>query len=195
MQVLISGKNINIGQSLQATIEQKAQEISQKYSLAPIDCTVILSKDSNNVRCAINYHLSRNVNVRSTEDSDDAIISVDMAFHSLENRLRRHKKRLVDHHKKHDVNFEKTPARQYVLAAEQDNNSEIEIPENPLIIAEMKTHIPSLSVGEAVMHMDLSDVPAMIFHNNKQEDLINIVYRRPDGNIGWISPNENASAS
>lgn len=129
-------------------------------------------------------HLGRGVKVRASEETDDAYLSFEQASETFEKRLRRHKGKLVDHYKKRDVKYEKAPALQYVIQSqgEQEVNTD-----NPLIIAEVKTEIPSLTVSEAVMHLDLSDTQAMLF-NNVAHDQLNVVYRRQDGNIGWIAP-------
>ena len=96
----------------------------------------------------------------------------------------------MDHYKKRDVTYEKAPAFQYVINPETEKEVE---EDHPLIIAEMKTEIPTLTVGEAVMHLDLAEAQAMLF-NNIAHNQLNVVYRRADGNIGWISPSTNGSA-
>ena len=106
------------------------------------------------------------------------------AIETFEKRLRRHKKKLIDHYKKRDVAYDKSPALQSVINTQSDQEVE---GDNPLVIAEVKTEIPTLTVSEAVMHLDLSDDQAILF-NNIARNQLNVVYRRVDGNIGWISP-------
>lgn len=189
MQIQITGKKIDVSEALRRQADEKIQGICQKYDLNPLECSVTFSRNGPKVRCDIEMHLGRGVYVRSYYDTDDAYISLDQSIETFEKRLRRHKKKLIDHTKKRDAAYEKTPAFQYVIHAE----SEKEEPDNPLIIAEVKTEIPTLSVSEAVMHLDLADAQAVLF-KNVAHDQLNVVYRRADGNIGWISPSKNSEA-
>ena len=106
----------------------------------------------------------------------------------MDKQLRRYKRRLKDHHADRSQPVELSGASSYILAASKAD--EIEEPETlaPMIIAEMETKIPQLTVGEAVMQMELAGAPVLVFRNDKQDAGINIVYRREDGNIGWIDP-------
>ena len=111
----------------------------------------------------------------------------DKCCEKMEKQLRRYKRRLKDHHRERAQPVEVLGASSYILASErEDEDSE---PDNlqPVIVAEMETQIPSLSVGEAVMQMELAEAPVLIFRNEKNNGL-NVVYRRDDGNIGWIDP-------
>ena len=80
-------------------------------------------------------------------------------------------------------------AQQYILAAESDDEEEVPEDAQPAIIAEMAHEIATLTVGEAVMRMDLADVPVMMFRNRGHGGL-NVIYRRDDGNVGWIDPSD-----
>ena len=187
MKILITGKNINIGDALRGHTESKVKDLTEKYSVDPVECAVVVSKDAKHaICCQIDMHLGREVFVRVHADSDDAHFSVDDAVEKLEKQLRRHKNRLVDHHKKKGIQLDTIPAQQYVISHNsEDDNAGDDLA--PLIIAEQESTILSLSVSEAVMRMDLGDMNALMFLNNK-ENRINVVYRRPDGNIGWIDP-------
>ena len=135
-------------------------------------------------------------------EANEAYAAFDMAADRLSTRLRRHKRRLRDHHKMAESGRDGIAAQAYVLAA-GGNPDESGLPEgdgvngntegDPVIIAEMTTEIPSMTVGEAVMRMDLADLPAFMFRNSAHSGL-NMVYRRPDGNIGWIDPRGNRGA-
>jgi hypothetical protein len=105
----------------------------------------------------------------------------------MEKQLRRYKRRLKDHHKARSEPVEFAGAASYILAASEDDESEEPGSLQPMIIAEMETRIPALSVGEAVMQMELSGSPLLVFRNEKHSG-VNVVYRRDDGNIGWIDP-------
>ncbi len=188
MQTMITGKKIQVGEALRVQAEDKVRDISQKYALNPLECAATFSKDGPMIKCEIEMHLGRGVKVRASEETDDAYLSLEQAIETFEKRLRRHKSKIVDHNKKRDVKYEKSPALQYVIESQGEQEAE---GDNPLIIAEVKTEIPSLTVSEAVMHLDLSDAQAMLF-NNVAHDQLNVVYRRQDGNIGWIAPSKNS---
>ena len=105
----------------------------------------------------------------------------------MEKQLRRYKRRLKDHYKERAQPVELLGASSYILAAETDTDMEEPESLQPMIIAEMQTKIATLSVGEAVMQMELSGAPVLVF-KKENKDGVNVVYRRDDGNIGWIDP-------
>lgn len=183
MQVQITGKKIEISEALRSQAEEKMREISKKYALTPLECSITFSKDKHTINCEIEMHLAREIYVRAHAETLDAYLSIEQAVETFEKRLRRHKGRLLDHYKKRDVHYEKMAGAQYVISSEDQDNTA----EHPLVIAEVKTDIPTLTVGDAVMHLDLSDASAILFNNEARNEL-NVVYRRPDGNIGWIAP-------
>ncbi len=188
MQTQITGKKIEISEALRRQSDEKVQEIVKKYDLHPLECSVTFSRNGPKIRSDIEMHLGRGVYVRAYHDTDDAYACLEQAAETFEKRLRRYKKKLVDHNKKRDVSYEKVPAFQYVINPDSEQEA---VEDNPLIIAEMKSEIPSLTVSEAVMHLDLADAQAMLF-KNVAHDQLNVVYRREDGNIGWISPSQNS---
>lgn len=190
MQVQITGKKIDISEALRTQTESKIKEIIEKYALNPLECSVTFSKDKHTVNCDIEMHLGREVYVRAHEETLDAYLSIEQAIETFEKRLRRHKKRLIDHYKKRDIKYEKVSGSRYVINAPIDQEIE---EDNPLVIAEMTTDIPTLSVSDAVMHLDLSDAQAILF-NNEVRNQLNVVYRRSDGNIGWIAPSLNTQS-
>lgn len=190
MQIQITGKKIEVGAALRRQAEEKAKDISEKYNLSPLECSITFSKDGPTIRCDLEMHLGRGVYVRAHEETGDAYLSLEQTAETFEKRLRRYKKRLIDHYKKRDVAYEKAPAFQYVINPETEKEVE---EDPPLVIAELKTEIPTLTVSEAVMHLDLSEAQAMLF-NNVAHNQLNVVYRRADGNIGWISPSNSSSS-
>lgn len=190
MQIQITGKKIEVGEALRRQTEEKIQDICKKYDLSPLESTATFSRDGPKIRCDVEMHLGRGVYVMANKETDDGYLSLEQAIETFEKRLRRYKKKLIDHKKKRDVAYKKAPAFQYVINPEGQKETE---EDNPLVIAEMKTEIPTLTVSEAVMHLDLSDAQAMLF-NNVAHDQLNVVYRRTDGNIGWIAPSNNSAS-
>src|ERR1700722_4116959 len=177
MQIQITGKKIEVGAALRQQVEDKARGIWKKYDLSPLEYSATFSKDGHMIRCDLEMHLEHGVYVRAHEETNDAYLSLEQATETFEKRLRRHKKKLIDHIKKRDVGYKKAPAFQYVINPQNERDVE---EDHPLIIAETKTEIPTLTVGDAVMHLDLSDAPFMLF-NNVAHDQLNVIYRRPDG--------------
>ena len=105
----------------------------------------------------------------------------------MDKQLRRYKRRLKDHHKERVQPVELSDAGSYILAPSDESGEADQDSVSAMIIAEMESKIPSLSVGEAVMQMELANAPVLVFTNEKQSG-INVVYRIEDGNIGWIEP-------
>jgi hypothetical protein len=110
-------------------------------------------------------------------------VAFDAAAERVAKQMRRYKRRLHSHHAQPHEAFEAGErAKDYVLAPFDE-----EAEEGPAVVAEMSTDLPSLTVSEAVMRMDLANAPVLLFRNRSHGEL-NLVYRRPDGNIGWIDP-------
>jgi len=128
-------------------------------------------------------------------EAADAYAAFDDAAARLEKQLRRYKRRLRNHHKysKPAAEPELEEATDYVLAAESAEEPAEGNDAQPLVIAEMRTAIPQLSVSEAVMRLDLADLPVLLFRNSAHGTL-NLVYRRRDGNVGWIDPDLSAQS-
>ena len=111
----------------------------------------------------------------------------DACREKMEKQLRRYKRRLKDHHRDRAEPVELFGASSYILASEEDSDAIEPETLQPMIVAEMEMKIPSLSVGEAVMQMELAGAPVLVFRNESKNG-VNVVYRRDDGNIGWIDP-------
>lgn len=195
MNLTIKGQHIDIGDSLTAHVEEKLEAIKQKFFNRVTDAAVTFSKESQHLfRAHINFHVGRGVRVEASGQNHDAYAAFDEAANRIAKQLGRYKNKLRDHHER----LEKTPesafiaARNYALKSE-DPEVESTLEEH-VIIAEETTAIATMSVSEAVMRMDLADQNFMLFKNVKTGDL-NIVYRRSDGNIGWVDPNLNATAA
>jgi len=186
MQVQITGKNFDIGDSLRAYIADRIDQIGTKYFGDRIHGHVSLDKEGHDFRTECYMHIDSGIDLHSHGIASDAYASFDEAAEKLEKRLRRYKRRLSNHSKKNNQLQPGFDAASYVIAAEDEKAPE---PEelNPVIIAETRTTLRHLTVGEAVMQLDLVESPMLVFHNSGH-GRINVVYRRPDGNIGWIDP-------
>ncbi len=185
MDLTIKGKGVDVGDALRRHISEELADAVGKYFARALDATVIVSREAHRFRVDIQAHPRRGVTIQGHAAEDDAYLAFDSALDRISKQLRRYKRRLTDHHKGRAVE-EPLPASQYIMAPESE---EEELPPEgqPAIIAELPTEITTLSVSEAVMRMDLADAPALMFRNRAHGGL-NVVYRRPDGNIGWIDP-------
>ena len=173
---------------LSADWKAELEEVFEKYQQRPTDATVIFSRDAHNLICDAVVHLSTGLNVQArAQDPDNIYAAFEKCREKMDKQLRRYKRRLKDHHKDRvePVAFEQ--AGMYVLAADEDEWESQEDGLQPVIIAEMETRVPTLSVGEAVMQMELAGSPLLVFRNEKHGG-VNVVHRRDDGNVGWIDP-------
>jgi ribosomal subunit interface protein len=187
MRYQITGKHIDIGEALQTHVKNELGGVLEKYGQRPTDANVIFSKSAHEFVCETTVHLSSGLNASAKAHATEIYAAFDECTEKMDKQLRRYKRRLKDHHKDRVAPVEHFGAASYILASEPES-AEAE-PESlqPMVIAEMETKIPSLSVGEAVMQMELAGAPVLVFRNEKK-DGVNVVYRREDGNIGWIDP-------
>lgn len=189
MNYQITGKQIDIGEALQTHVKDHLGDVMSKYAGRPTDANVVFSKSGAEHVCEATVHLSTGLTAQAKAHAHDIYASFEQCCEKMEKQLRRYKRRLKDHHKERAQPVELLDASSYVLAgSDSDEDSEPESLQ-PIIVAEMETKIPLLSVGEAVMQMELAGAPVLVFRNEKQDSGVNIVYRRDDGNIGWIDPN------
>jgi ribosomal subunit interface protein len=188
MRYQISGKHIDIGESLQTHVQSEVSEILEKYAERPTDALIVFSKDAHEYVCETAIHLSTGMTVNSKARASEIYGSFDKSAERIEKQLRRYKRRLKDHANHRTTPIESFGASSYILASEKDDESAESETLTPIIIAEMETGIKALSVGEAVMQMELADEAVLVFKNESHNGL-NVVYKRKDGNIGWIDPN------
>lgn len=196
MKVQVNGHQINIGESLRQNVEAKLVDCVPKYSDRPINANVTFSREAHEFKCSCLVHISTGLTAQAEANANDIHSAYELAISKVEKQLRRHKRRLKDHHRKAHVDAEQisqVQAKSYVLTINDEEHDDEEAPETaqdlqPPIVAEMTTDIRRLSVGAAVMHMEFQDLPVLMFQNEKHGGL-NVVYKREDGSIGWIDPN------
>lgn len=199
MQIAIKGKQLDVGEALRTHVTEVMEQVVGKYFNNPIECTVFLSKEAHLLRADISAHIGRGILLQAQGEAPDAYTAFDVAAERIAKRLRRYKRRLRDHHRSREGG-EAWPAQQYVIAHSSDGEEVVEVGaesedqsetgaeapnEGPVIIAEMESVIETLSVSEAVMRMELADLPALMFRNSAN-GRIAMVYYRNDGNIGWV---------
>lgn len=187
MQISINGKQVQISDALKGHVEALVTDIAEKYFGDPIEGNVTVSKQGAEFRTDISVHVGRGMHVRGHGSAADAYQSADKAGQHIDTRLRRFKRRVRDHHRGNG-GAKAVAAQQYVLASGHAEPAPAEQEEwQPVVVAEMTTTIEDLSVEEAVMRLELGDLPLVMFRNRSHGD-VNVIYRRDDGNIGWIDP-------
>lgn len=187
MRYQISGKQIDVGEALQTHVKTELGAIVQKYAERPTDAHVIFSKSGHEHVCEAIVHLSTGLTAQAKAHEPEIYAAFDACGEKMEKQLRRYKRRLKDHHKDRAQPVELLGASSYILASETHQEESEPSDLQPVIVAEMETNIQTLSVGEAVMQMELAGAPVLVFRNEGKDGL-NVVYRRDDGNIGWIDP-------
>ncbi len=186
MRYKISGKQIDIGEALQFHVQTELGTVVAKYAERPTDANVVFSKSAHEYVCETTVHLSTGLTAQAKAHATEIYAAFEGCCEKMEKQLRRYKRRLKDHHKDRSEPVEIAGASSYNLASDESHDDE-PASLQPIIVAEMETKIPSLSVGEAVMQMELAGAPVLVFRNEGKDGL-NVVYRRDDGNIGWIDP-------
>jgi ribosomal subunit interface protein len=183
----VSGKQIDIGDALQTHVKDELGAILTKYAQRPTDANIVFSKSGHEFVCEAMVHFSTGLTVQAKAHAHEIYASFEACAEKMDKQLRRYKRRLKDHHRERQGPVEVMAASSYILASEQGGEDSEPDTLQPMIIAETETRIPSLSVGEAVMQMELAGAPILVFRNERGEE-VNVVYRREDGNIGWIEP-------
>tara|TARA_R110002073_G_scaffold59801_1_gene150393 strand:- start:1122 stop:1688 length:567 start_codon:yes stop_codon:yes gene_type:complete len=187
MRYQISGKQIDIGDALQTHVKDGLGAAVAKYAERPTDASIIFSRNGSEFTCEATVHLSTGLTASAKASEHEIYASFDKCCDKMEKQLRRYKRRLKDHHRERSEPVEHFMGSSYILAGSDE--AETDEPESlqPIIVAEMEAKIPSLSVGEAVMQMEIAGAPVLVFRNEGHDGL-NVVYRREDGNVGWIDP-------
>ncbi len=187
MDVRVADHQVETGDSIKEHAIQRIEEITEKYYSRAVGADVTFGKGPyDDFTCDIVAPVGQGVVLKASHRAQNAQIAFECAADKIEKQLRRYSKRLKEHKPGHDVapRLEANAAyRVFAAAPEQE-----ETPDNPAIVAETKVDIPTASVADAVMMMDLRNTTALMFRNTKTDEL-NMVYRRDDGNIGWVEPN------
>jgi ribosomal subunit interface protein len=193
MQILITGKNLDIGDALRAHVETRLGQLSERYFEGALRANVVVEKQRSRFISDCTLHLATGLVIQAHGEAGDGHPSFDAAAGHMEKQLRRYKQRLKDHHRSRKTPVSHEDAPSFVIAAADHGDDDEPKDLNPAVIAETVRHLPELTVGEAVMQLDLSTVPFVLFRNARDSGL-NVVYRRPDGNIGWVDPGQRKSA-
>ncbi len=211
MQITVSGKQLDLSDALRHRVSSMLETMSLKYFGDALEAHVTFSRARSFFTCDINMHAGRGLVLRGEGEAADANAAFDDAAEHIAKRLRRYRRRVNEHAR--DLAQERDgmeplePAQHYILQQKDEDESDAEAEARPgaeadahaaaepagaaghfaTVVAENPAIIARLTVGEAVMRMDLADQPVVMFRNAVSGQF-NVVYRRQDGHIGWIDP-------
>jgi len=190
MTLRISGKSISVGEALRSRVSERTDEVLRKYFDGNYSGHITLSKDGFGFRTDCSLHLDSGITLEADSNATDAYASADQALVMIEKRLRRYKSRLKDRsaRKTYAANaaLADIDAPSYVIEAPAESDEEVTT-YSPVIIAEATTSLKRFSVSEAVMELDLTGAACIVFQHGSS-GRVNIIYRRTDGNVGWVDP-------
>jgi ribosomal subunit interface protein len=196
MTLRISGKSISIGEALRGRVSERTEEVLRKYFDGNYSGHITLSKDGFGFRTDCALHLDSGITLEADCNAVDAYASADQALLMIEKRLRRYKNRLKDRSARKayvasaalaEIAAPTLDAPSYIIEAPPSDGEDEVDGYNAVIIAEATTSLRRLSVSEAVMELDLTGAACMVFQHGGS-GRVNIIYRRADGNVGWIDP-------
>ncbi|MBR0651164.1 ribosome-associated translation inhibitor RaiA [Roseomonas terrae] len=193
MHVTVAGKQVETGEALKVHVRDGLDAITRKYFDHALEANVTFHRSRALFACDINLKAGRGLTMRAEGEGPDAHRAFEVASEHLAKRLRRYRRRVNEHARSSAPDRIDAPeGRERVLQAIEDEEGEEAAPmangaDHGAIVAEHPAEIALLTVGEAVMRMDLGHVPVLMFRN-KATRALNVVYRRGDGNVGWIDP-------
>ena len=194
MLLRVSGKNIDIGESLQEHVREKVGAAIAKYFDRDATGHVTIQPDGSGFRSDLVLHLPAGITLQAEGHGHDPYATMNQAVERLEKRLRRHKQRIKDRHAAHRGRSEEASqtddvAQNYRIEAPADEDVASDF--HPTVVAEGKVSLRQMSVSAAVMELDMTGVQVLVFRHSNS-DTLNVVYRRADGHIGWIDPSNSA---
>lgn len=188
MAIQVTGKNLDLGTALRGYIFEKLDKAFEKYGTDGLSGHVFIEKEHGQFTTTCAVHLRSGLSLQAQGIAGDVYPSVDEAMDRLGKRLRRYKRRIKNHHQpvnQRNGAAELSAVDYTILPDQEDDDENVDL--SPVIIAETPMAIGELSVGDAAMQMDLADKPFLVF-KNASHGRLNVVYRRGDGNIGWVDP-------
>lgn len=184
MNVRVTGKHMDIGDSFRTKITGQINDAITKYFDGGFSSQVLVEKAGSRFSADCKIHLDSGANLHAEGKANDPQVAFDSAFERIEKRLRRYKRKLRDHHQA-DIRAAAMEIPYTVMASNAEDEEEIEENFAPAIVAETTKKLATMTVATAVMALDMTDEPVLMFRKPGSSQL-NIVYRRNDGNIGWI---------
>jgi ribosomal subunit interface protein len=199
MQVRVSGKHVDVGDALRARIDEELTAGIGKYFERGGDAEVVVSRDGHGFRADCTVMLASGHSLQSHGLGGDAHAAFSQSLSKIESRIRRYKQRLRSHTEAATAKAAEM-ASFYILRPGDDeldedgwDQNDPDTPPAAMIIAETEAALKTLTVSGAVMELDLTESQAIVFRNAAHGGL-SVVYRRPDGNIGWVDPERTSLA-
>jgi ribosomal subunit interface protein len=191
MNLRISGKHMEIGDAFRSRIEGRISEAIDKYFDGGFSGHVTVEKSGSRFAADCMVRLDTGISLQATGEAQEPVSAFDVAAEKFEKRLRRYKRKLKSHHAD-GADSGPTDMAYRIVAAIAD---EEEVPEDfaPAVVSESTLSLKSMTVAAAVVELDTKDSPVYVFRN-AGNDHVNIVYRRADGNIGWIDTSAASTA-
>lgn len=189
MEIQVSGKNMDLGDALQIHVTERLEDRVKKYFDHGAEAVVTFTRERHVVGCDLTAHLSSGVFLAAHGEAGDAYGAFEESLEKLEKRVRRYMRRLKNHHANSKDPMPAEAASYYLLEPlkSEDDSSDVDSDLAPVVVAESETVLREMTVGNAVMQLDLSEQSTVVF-KNAAHGRLNVVYRRHDGNIGWIDP-------
>lgn len=173
---------MDTGDALRAHVEARLDEAVHKYFDHATDINVTFSKQGHHFEAACALHLDSGVYVHASGMDADVYASFEQSVGKIEKQLRRYKRRLKSHSDQKRLNDAIMHAPEKILQAEKDDDVPVDF--TPVIIAESNRPVPHLSMSQAVMQLEVGADNFVLFKNS--HDVLNLVYKRQDENIGWL---------
>jgi ribosomal subunit interface protein len=202
MQVQVTGKHVDVGEALRTRVTDELTSSIGKYFERGGGAEVVVTREGYAFKVDCSVTLASGQRLQSQGSGADAHAAFSDALHKIETRVRRYKRRLKDHHVAAQARQAETAAY-FVIRAPDDEEDDVEIEESigadgadgsGMVIAETEREVRTMTVSMAVMDLDLTESQTIVFRNAAHGGL-SVVYRRPDGNIGWIDPERTKSPS
>ena len=190
MSLRVSGKNMNIGEALREHVQTKLTTAGAKYFDGALTGHVTIAPEGSGFRADCTLHLPSGVTLQADGRAQEPYACFDQAADRIEKRLRRYKSRLKGHkHVPSDNGVDAGAVASYVLEAmDEEQDAPHESSEfSPTVIAETSTRLGAMTIAAAVLELDLTGVTVLPFRH-AATGRVNIIYRRNDGNIGWLDP-------
>ncbi|WP_265587467.1 ribosome hibernation-promoting factor, HPF/YfiA family [Sphingomicrobium arenosum] len=185
MDIRVAGHQVDTGTALQHHVADRIETMTEKYFSRAVAANVTFGRAPHDqFRCDIVAPVSNGHVLKASNRAGDAHIAFEGAADKIERQLKRYAERLRE---RRSEPMSELPAEADYRVLDIGSDEETPASEAPAIVAETHTDIPKASVGDAVMMLDLRNANALMFRNNKSNEL-NMVYRRDDGTIGWVEP-------
>lgn len=179
----VSGQNLDIGDALRTHVQTRVADALSKYFDRNYSGHVTVKKEGTGFRTDCLIHLSTGLTLQTESVAHDPHASVDLAAERLTRRLKRYKQKIKDYHAPAEAGSGNESTESVIVAPDEEDIPHSDF--TPVIVAENTKTMKRLSVSEAVIDLDLTGAAALVFRH-AGHGRVNVVYRRPDGHIGWI---------